>query len=216
MDDKGIKAIIFDLGKVLIDFDHLIAANRIKKFSDGNTDDIFNLFFESPLTKEFEKGNIPREEFFLNIKQALNLQLDYKEFLPIWNDIFFLSPQNRAVYALAANLKERYKLAVLSNVNILHFEYIKQRFPIFDIFQEVMASCELRLMKPDPLIYKKALGILGVRPQEAFYTDDRPELVESAKGLGIKGFLFKGPEQLKDDFIASGIIVEPSPSYQRQ
>lgn len=202
-----IKAIIFDLGNVLIDFDHRIAAREVARFTDKTAQQIFDFFFDSELTGIFEEGKISPREFFLKVKETLNSELDYDEFVPIWNKIFFLSEKNHAVYALAKHLKEYYKLALLSNINILHFEYLKKRFSVFDAFHHIIMSYELGLRKPSALIYQKALEILGVLPEEVFYTDDRPELVQSASQLGIKAFIFKGIEQLKKDLISAGINI---------
>src|SRR3989338_6206829 len=157
MDNNNIKAVIFDLGNVLIDFDHMIAAKRISKFTDKTPQEIFNLFFDSVLTALFEEGKITPLNFFSEVKKILNSKLDYAQFLPIWNEIFFLSEKNQAVYNLAKILKDHYKIALLSNINILHFDYLKKNFSIFDAFHNVVTSFESGIRKPDPLIYKKAL-----------------------------------------------------------
>lgn len=204
-DTDKIKAIIFDLGNVLVDFDHMIAARKISGFTDMAAEDIFNLFFDSPLTAAFEEGRISPLDFFSEVKGKLNLKLDYDRFVLIWNEIFFLSEKNRAVYDLAKLLRGRYKLSVLSNVNFLHLEYIKNKFPIFDVFDNVITSCELGVKKPDPAIYKKALEILGMEAGSTFYTDDRAELIEKAKELGIRSFVFTGAEQLRSDLRAAGV-----------
>ena len=193
------KAVIFDLGNVLVDFDHNIAAKKMSLLCGRSPEEIFNFFFDSELTGLFEEGKIPPDEFFFRIKAELNLKLSYNEFLPIWNEIFFLSDKNHAVYNLIKNLKSNYKVALLSNINILHFDYIKNNFPVFDVFHKLLLSFELKLKKPDPLIYKKALDILSVLPEETFYTDDRQELIEQSRCLGICGFVFKGIEQLSRD-----------------
>ncbi|MFA5144819.1 MAG: HAD family phosphatase [Candidatus Omnitrophota bacterium] len=212
-----IKAVIFDLGNVLIDFDHMIAVQKLFQqgsspskgpgFMDKSPDGIFNLFFDSELTELFEEGRLSGPQFFSRVKEMLSLKLDYDEFLPIWNEIFFFSEKNLSVYNLAVSLGKHYKLAILSNINILHFEYIKRAFPIFNAFQ-IMASFEMGLRKPQSRIYHRALEILGVSPDSCFYADDRPELVESAKGLGIRGFVFKDVQQLTEDLLSSGISIK--------
>jgi putative hydrolase of the HAD superfamily len=208
MQNNGLEAILFDLGNVLIDFDHRIAAKRISKFSDNSPDEVFNLFFDSKLTRLFEQGKIQPEDFFREVKKILHADIEYREFLPIWNEIFFLSDKNRQVYDLAKFLRKKYRLALLTNINILHFEYLKDEFGVFDAFDNILASCELGLTKPDPLIYKKTIDILDVSPDEAVYFDDRPELIESAAGLGIRSFLFHSVEQLKKDLFSCGIYTE--------
>lgn len=205
--NNNIEAIIFDLGGVLVDFDHFIAAKRISRFTDRTPQQIYNLFFDSELTRIFEEGKIPPLEFFLKVKETLGLKLDYVGFLPIWNEIFFLTDKNRAVYNLAKNLKNSYRLALLSNINILHFDYLKENFELFDAFHNVITSFESGVIKPNPLIYKRTLDILSVSSaHKVFYTDDRAELVEKTKELGMRSFVFKDAVQLMRDLESVGII----------
>jgi putative hydrolase of the HAD superfamily len=138
----------------------------------------------------------------------LDLKLEYESFVPIWNDIFFLTAKNRAVYSLANHLRAKYQIVLLSNINVLHYEYLKQYFPVFNIFHKIFTSFELGVVKPDRAIYQKALQDLGVLPENVFYTDDRIELIKSAKALGINSFLFTSPEQLKNDLVNSGVKIE--------
>jgi len=211
MGNHNIKAVIFDLGNVLIDFDHMIAAKRISKFTDKTPQEIFNLFFDSELTALFEEGKITALNFFSEVKKILNSKLDYAQFLPIWNEIFFLSEKNQAVYNLAKILKNHYRIALLSNINILHFDYLKKNFSVFDAFHNIITSFESGTRKPDPLIYKKTLDLLEAAPQNTFYTDDRAEFIEKACNLGIRSFVFRDAEQLKRDLSGNGININPAP-----
>ena len=207
MADNKIENIIFDLGNVLIDFDHRQAAKRIAEFSDMGEKEIFELFFDSQLTGLFEEGKISAPRFYSEIKKILNLKLDFRQFVPIWNEIFFFSEKNLQVYDILNSLRKKYKVAILSNINILHLEYIKKTFPVLGALENFLASCELGLRKPEPEIYHKVLEIIGARGANTFYTDDRPELVESAKNLGIQGFVFSGTEQLKKDLCTAGVNI---------
>lgn len=207
MDQAKVEVVIFDLGNVLIDFDHMIAAKRIAHFCDKSGEQIYSLFFNSQITTLFEAGKVTPDEFFAKVKETLNLKIDYHAFLPIWNEIFFFSPKNHKVFSIASRLKGNYRIAVLSNVNVLHFEYLKKSFPIFAIFDHVFTSFELGVAKPEQAIYQNVLKILGIPAEKAFYTDDRAELVESARALGVQGFVFTGTEQLEKDLRSLGIEV---------
>jgi len=207
MANDKIKAVIFDLGNVLVDFDHRIAAKRIASFTRKTPQEIFDLFFDSQLTEMFEEGRISPGDFFAKVKELLDATLKYEDFMPIWNEIFFLSDKNRGVYDVAKALADKYKIAVLSNINVLHFEYLKNKFSVFDIFPHIITSCQVGHRKPKSPIYEKSIELLTVEPKNIFYTDDRPELVESAKTLGIRGFVFKGVDQLKKDLKSVGIKV---------
>jgi putative hydrolase of the HAD superfamily len=186
-----------DLGNVLINFNHWIAANKFAKFSSRNLDDIYNLLFDSPFTSSFEVGAIKPEAFFLAMKEELGMSIDYNRFLPIWNEIFFLTSDNVQVYQLVRTLKERFKVIMISNINQLHFEYLKENFRIFDPFDKIILSYEVGVRKPHPKIYTVALDQCAVSNHEAFYIDDRLDLVEAASRLGIRGVQFKSFELLK-------------------
>ncbi|MDD5059749.1 MAG: HAD hydrolase-like protein [Candidatus Omnitrophica bacterium] len=201
-----IKVVLFDLGKVLVDFDHLRAAERISSFCKRTPLQIYNLFFESQVTIDFEAGKISPQNFYLKVKEMLDLDLSFNSFIPIWNDIFFLSPKNRSVYRLINILRANYETALLSNINTLHYEYLKEKFPVFGVFDKIFLSFEMGLIKPDKEIYKKVIGELKVRAQEIFYTDDRQELVESAASLGMKAKIFVNFAQLMSDLEEAGII----------
>ncbi len=203
--DAEIKVIVFDLGRVLVDFDHRIAAQKISAFTRKTPEQIFDLFFDSSLIQSFEEGKISPEDFFANVSQMLGLNMGFEEFLPIWNQIFFLTAENKAVYALCKSLKKRHRIALLSNINVLHFNYLKENFSIFDIFHDIFASCEMGCIKPNPQIYRKLIFALRVMPEEVFYVDDRPELIEQANALGIRGFVYKGTEQLNLNLASCGV-----------
>jgi putative hydrolase of the HAD superfamily len=207
MINRPIKAIIFDLGNVVIDFDHTIAARKICRLCAKTMREVYRLFFDSGLTALFEEGKVTPGDFFSEVKKLLSLKIDYASFLPIWNEIFFLTERNRQVYNLAKNLKGSYRIALLSNINILHYNYLKDNFPIFDVFEYIMLSFELGQRKPHPLIYQKTLETIGVEAQDVFYTDDRPELIASAGALGLVGTVFTGIASLKRDLLNIGVQV---------
>lgn len=202
-----IRVVLFDLGRVLVDFNHKRAAERISSFCPKSPLEIYNLFFESEATVAFEAGKITPENFYLEVKNMLNLKLSYDSFIPIWNDIFFLSPKNRSIFRLVNILRARYKTALLSNINTLHYEYIKKNFPVFGVFDKVFLSFELGLIKPDKEIYNKVIREMEVSPREIFYIDDRADLMESAKSLGIRGCVFTGFEQLIGDLDDAGVVL---------
>jgi len=201
----SVKAVIFDLGNVMVSFDHLIAAQKICRLTSKSPQEIYALFFDSGLTRSFEEGRLSARDFFLRVKEMLDLSLTYEEFLPIWNEIFFLTEDNKILHSLIPRLKQNYKVLLLSNINILHYEYIKKHFSVLSVFDYIVASYEEGVVKPDPKIYRKALELLHLAPEEVFYTDDRKDLIEEALRLGIRAFLYQGAEQLKLDLKAAGL-----------
>lgn len=201
-----IKVALFDLGNVLIDFDYSLAVKRILLHCDKSQEKVYEFFFNSPLPCLFEEGKVPPEDFFSSVKESLGLNLDYKDFLPVWNEIFTFNRKNQAVYELCKRLKANFRIAILSNTNTLHYDYLKTAFPIWNIFDQVFLSFKLGLKKPDPLIYKKVLEVLDVPAQAVFYVDDKAEFISEARTLGIRGVVFSGIEQLEKDLIFAGVL----------
>ena len=207
MPEAGIKVILFDLGNVLVDLDFRPATERISAFCGKNPDEILKVFFDSEITNSFEKGGLSSGEFYKQAKDMLGLRLGYESFVSIWNEVFFFSQKNRAVYHIANRLKKKYRIGLLSNTNILHYRYIKNNFPIFNLFERLFLSFEVGAAKPDKIIYQKAIKELGVLPENIFYIDDRPELVNSAACLGINSFIFTNIEQLIKDLSSMNVIL---------
>lgn len=207
MPEVSIRALLFDLGNVLIDFDLKPAVVRISHFCSKSPNEILGLFLDSCITTSFEKGKLSPVEFYEQTKEMLDLKLSYESFVPIWNEIFFFSSKNRAVYHILNLLKRNYRVFLLSNTNILHYLYIKNSFPVFNVFEKLFLSFEIGAAKPDKIIYKKVVEDLGVLPENIFYTDDRPELVNSASELGIKSFVFTSAKQLIKDLSSLNIVL---------
>jgi putative hydrolase of the HAD superfamily len=202
---SGIRAALFDLGNVLVNFDHRRAASRIAPYTAYSADEIYRLFFDSEVVGLFEEGKLSERDFFVRVRDTLGAAMTFEQFVPIWNDIFFMTHQNRCLVGIVASLRSRYALGLLSNINSLHFEYLQTHFPVFGAFHRLYLSYQMDARKPAPAVYRKALQEFGVKPGECFYTDDREDLVLSARSLGIKGYVYRGIEQLKKDLQSEGI-----------
>lgn len=200
------RVLLFDLGKVLIDFDHTIAVKRIKPHCDLDVESIYDLFFDSDLTDRFEKGIVSSLDFFQEVKKMLNAKVAYEEFLLIWNEIFFPHP---GMLEILEALKDKYSLYLVSNINEPHFKYLKERFKEhFRHFNHLFLSYELGLRKPDLRIYELIIDYLKLPPQNIIYTDDRIELVEAAQKLNIDAFLFESTDSLKEAFSQRNIRLD--------
>jgi glucose-1-phosphatase len=190
-------AILCDLGNVLVNFDHRIAVKKILHLITKKEEEIYQLFFDSGITKDFEEGKISSQDFFKRVKDSLGLDIGYPAFLPIWNDIFFETPLNKKIQDFLKKIKNRYKIVMISNINETHYEFLKEKMPIFREFDKLILSYEIGFRKPAPEIYDAALKAAGVKNSEAFYIDDRADLIEAASKLGIKGVAFDGEEAFK-------------------
>lgn len=187
-------AIFCDLGNVLVSFDHRIAVKKILHLTPKNEHDIYQLFFDSGITKDYEEGRISSQDFFKKVKYSLELDMDYNEFLPIWNDIFFETPLNKKMQDFIRSIKERCKPVMISNISETHYEFLEKKMPIFREFDELILSYKAGFRKPAREIYDAALKSVNIPPSKAFYVDDRADLIGAALKFGIKGVVFNSEE----------------------
>jgi putative hydrolase of the HAD superfamily len=199
------KVILFDLGNVLVRFDHRIAARRILPFSGKDFNEILQLFFDSPVTKDFEEGRVSPRSYYKKISRVLELKnMTFEKFVSIWNEIFF---DNRGMASLLRELKKQYRLCLISNINELHYLYIAKKFPrLFGFFDRIVLSYEVGKRKPAVLIYRRAIQDAGYAPEEVLYTDDRRDLIEEARKMGIPSIVFKGVADFKCRLKKWGIL----------
>jgi len=168
-----VKAVVFDLGKVLVDFDYRIAARRIAAQSQMDADGVMNFLGTSPLFVEFEKGRIDRHGLFKQICAAIDYRGALNEFATAFADIFSaIEPMVR----LHAELRHRRVPAyIFSNTNDLAVEHIRRNFPFYDTFDGYILSYEHGVMKPEMGLYEVVEARSGRRGPELLYLDDRSE-----------------------------------------
>ncbi len=197
--------IVFDLGNTLIRFDHNIAVKKLLSRFGIDPKATYDLFFDSPITRLFEKGMILPEEFHKRATGLLGIDIPYDDFMDIWNDIFW---EDEDACRLARELKKSYKLFLISNVNRLHFEYIMKKFDIMKIFDETILSFMVGAMKPDRAIFDDMVMRAGGDKDTIVYIDDREDLIKEARLLGIDAVRFEGAEKLKRSLEERGIILK--------
>lgn len=197
------KAIIFDLGNVLIHFDAVRAARRFAREASVPFEKVWRHFFTSPVEKAYTRGEITTREFFLHAKRAFNSHVNFRTFTRLWNDIFW---ENEGIEPLLKKLGRRYPLYLISNTNELHFDYVRRRFPkVFRHFTKTFPSHVVGRRKPDRRIYWMVLKTIRLRPEETVFIDDMPPFIEAAKKIGMKGIRYRSIPQLGRDLRRLGI-----------
>lgn len=195
--------IVFDLGNTLIRFDHNISAGKIAKACNVDLQKAYDTFFDSDITRPFERGKLSPVEFHAEASRLLGFELSYDDFVEVWNDIFW---EDDRMCALARELKSKYKLFLLSNISMLHFEHIRSKFDIIDIFDELILSYQVGAIKPERKIFDEVIKRAGGNKSGLFYIDDRQDLIEAALELGIDSVRFENVDKLRDIMKEKGIL----------
>ena len=194
--------IVFDLGNTLIRFDHNISARKIVNLFHLDTKSVYDTFFDSPLTRDFESGRISPKEFYTRTSKHLGIKIPYRDFIDIWNDIFW---EDTAMCELARELKSSYKLFLLSNIYRAHFDFIRRKFDIINIFDDVILSFMVGAIKPDRIIFEDVVRRAGGDRTKLLYIDDREDLVKEATLLGIDSIRFTDIDTLKEKMKEKGV-----------
>ena len=190
-----IRSILFDLGNVLVPFDIHRAYNALSLHSGLQQDEVATRIKDSGLYPLYESGQCETEDFRNRFSELLGLNYSQHEFREMWNSIFL--PETATSEELILDLKQRYRLVLLSNTNELHFGWLRERYPILNHFDAYTLSYEVKAMKPDERIFAAAVANAQCEPGECFFTDDIELYIEAARRHGIDAEQFSSEETLR-------------------
>jgi FMN phosphatase YigB (HAD superfamily) len=202
MIQSPIDVILFDLGNVILPFNHHQIAEKLFRFTQKkefqDPQKIFSYLFDhrDGIINDFDVGKILPPEFFQSVKTTLDLSISFDEFLPLWNNIFV---EDREVSQIILSLKDRWRLGLLSNTDPLHFNHILSEFPIIKMFDKWILSYEVGSKKPAIEIFQMAIQWASVEPKKILFIDDIKKYVEVAVSLGMHGIHYISSDQLKGE-----------------
>jgi putative hydrolase of the HAD superfamily len=201
-----IKTIIFDLGGVIVPFDFGLAYKRLHELTGLDVEEVRRRISATDLPERLESGRIKPEAFAQDLTSLLDLQMDYKAFCDLFSCIFYCR-ETIVPESLIRRLKENYRLLLLSNTNAIHFDMLRENYPLLRHFDRWILSFEVGAMKPEARIYQEAIRHSGCEPGNCFFTDDVPQYVEGARREGIDAVQFRSVEQLESDLRSRGVQV---------
>jgi putative hydrolase of the HAD superfamily len=196
--------VVFDLGKVLVDFDYSIAGRKISERSAKSAPDIQRLLDHSPLLYRYETGLMTRQEFFEEVRRATDFRGDIEEFSGFFADIFW---EIRPMIKIQETLRRRgLPTYIFSNTNDLAIQHIRRNFPFFANFDGYILSYEIGAMKPDAKIYEALEKMAGKRGAEILYLDDRQENVDGGVAREWQVILQTDPEKSRAEMQQLGLL----------
>jgi len=200
-----IEAVLFDLGKVLVDFNFELGMERFVARCSLPRAEFEQIIWDKNWIRRYERGEISTEEYLGHLCKNGTLQMDLDEFHESWSAVFL--PGLLVPETLLANLKQRYPLILVSNTNESHANFIARKYPVLDYFDRKIFSHEVGSLKPDSKIYEAAIAAAGKPPEALFFTDDREENIEAALELGIRAHLFRSVSGLVEALNEHGVDV---------
>lgn len=206
------KFILFDLGKVLLNFEHKRLIDNVAQLASLPPEQVETLLFQPPhdLENRFERGELNSGEFHSQFNELAGCSVAHDALMDAVADIFWL---NTPIVHVVSQLRAvNFPMAILSNTCSAHWNWARQNFAIVDqLFSHAVLSYEEKSMKPDGKIYQSAIAmakkLTGCEPAEIFFTDDKPENVAAAVDAGINAKLYESPQRLLSQLRESGVSV---------
>jgi glucose-1-phosphatase len=198
-----IKAVIFDLGRVIVPFDFKRGYARLAPLCGLEPADIPHRISTTDLVQRYESGAIQSRDFVRELASHLNFETTYENFCEIWSSIFL--PETLIPESMLEGIARNYPLILLSNTNQIHFDMIRENYSLLRHFNKFVLSYEVGAMKPFPLIYERAIEAAGCAPHECFFTDDIAAYVEGARAAGIDAVQFESAEQITCELHRRGV-----------
>jgi putative hydrolase of the HAD superfamily len=197
------RAVILDLGQVLVPFDWQRGYRALAAHCPLPPEEVRRRIKEAGLFNDFERGRIEPRDLAARLCQMLGMDLPYETFREIWSSIF--SPQVNLSPESLETIRAGRRLLLLSNTDPIHFGWIGEKYDLLQHFDHCVVSFETGTRKPEPAIYFETLRRAECQPGEAFFADDIAENVEAARQLGIDAVQFVSVEQLAADLAKRGI-----------
>jgi putative hydrolase of the HAD superfamily len=185
----------FDLGKVLVHFDHDQMCRQLAELAGVPTEKVRGLIFDGELMHAAEVGEIQQDELYRRFCAATNAQPSLAEFRHAISAIFALNVD--MVPVVTQLVAARQPIGILSNTIEAHWDYVSQgRYGMIPtLFDAFALSYQVHAAKPERAVYVAAAQLAGYEPGEIFFVDDRPENVAGAREAGYEAVLFTDAPQ---------------------
>lgn len=199
-----VKAILFDLGGVLINLNYQNTIHAFKELGIENFDELYTQAQQSKLFDEYETGKVSSFHFINRILDLMPEGNNPNQVVFAWNAMILDFPAKRL--ELLKSLEKDYKLYLLSNTNDLHMEKVRRELkktsesPLENYFDKVFLSQEIKMRKPDRETFEWVAQEIGLQPEEILFIDDSIQHVESAKNVGFQVIHLTTPLEIHPSF----------------
>jgi len=191
-----VRAIFVDLGGVLVRTEFQAPRQHLAERLGLEYENVVKLVFEGETSEQASLGRISEEEHWAAVMRRLRLPLSDAD--AVRNEFFAGDVVDRELLDHLRDLHETYKVGLISNAwSGLRPWIVKQKFD--DVFDAMIISAEVGLMKPDPRIFELALEKLGVTAPESIFLDDFKAHVDGAREIGIHAIQFGAHDQAIDE-----------------
>lgn len=194
-----IRNIIFDMGNVLLDYNPDAAMELLHIRSEARAIIKQELFLGEEW-KQGDLGYITNAERYDGVSKRVpeEYHKELRQVVDHWD--VCMVPLPWAKEYVKYKKDEGYHLYILSNACAEFYHYFPRHYDM-DLFDGIVVSSDLHIVKPDTRIYTYLLDTYHIRAEESLFIDDVKANVEAAVRLGIHGCVFCNSFQDVDDCI---------------
>lgn len=199
------RAIVFDFGGVLLDWD---PHNLYRRFFPNGPEalDAFMAEIDFPAWNTAQDGGRPFAEGVRELSARFPHYTHLIRAYPIYWEASIKGLVPRSADILRRVKSRGFNVYGLSNWSSETFPIARRKYPIFDLFDDILISGEAALIKPDASIFSLLLRRIGRQPQECLFIDDHLPNVESARQIGFDTVHFLNAAQLELELAARGVL----------
>jgi putative hydrolase of the HAD superfamily len=182
--------LLLDLGGVLADLGDPVTAMEL----DLDVPDFWKTWTSSSVVRALETGRISEDDFLRDIPAVLGCssELPFGPRFHAWQLQLFANVENCVRAAT-----ERYRVALLSNTNEIHWRQVTEASSVFDVFDKVFLSYETGHYKPEPAAFYDVMDYFDCAPGEIIFLDDSEPNIVAARKLGIDAHRVVGGAELE-------------------
>lgn len=196
---------LFDLGNTLIKLAYERVIERICREANVDRDQLLEIFDAPGGYRDMERGAGTFFDFYDFLCRRAGYRGDIHQFRETWSD-FFDGPVP-GMEEVLERVRERYRVAFLSNSNEVHAELIPRKFStLFRKDDRFIFSYRFRVAKPDPEMFHRALEVVGALPPQTVLVDDLLENVIAARAIGMRAYQFRDSATLVRDLEADALL----------
>ncbi len=187
-----IEAIVFDIGRVLVDF----SLDGFAQFLHSKGSDVRDKpqFIAASGMRNYELGAIDTDTFLQQVATLVTEHVEPEEIARQWQAIFQPIPE---MIQILERYSKTHRTFLLSNTNELHWEYLDREYQLGSYVEATITSFETGSLKPSPEIFQAAQEAHGLLPNSTLFIDDIREHIDTVESLGWHGIHHQSVEQTR-------------------
>ena len=197
-------ALLFDLGRVVIDIDFGKALACGAGHAGRAPADLAAKFVREESYRHHEVGQIEDAAYFQSLRDSLGIGISDAQFLEGWNAIF--AGEMPGIAPLLKRAATRVPLYAFSNTNRPHVEHFSKAYAeVLGHFREMFLSSTIGLRKPDAAAYDHVVKAIGLPASRIVFFDDLADNIEGARARGLIAVHVTSSGDVADALAALGI-----------